>query len=149
MLVKDIMTQSVKVARPDDLVRDVASVMCLNKISGMPVVDAGEKLVGVISEKDVLHAMFPTLDDMMENPKPVDFEALEREYKDIVNLKVSELMSQRVFTVEPDMPLLRAASIMFRNRIRRIPVSQGDKLVGIVSVGDVHKAIFKQNLTKT
>lgn len=149
MLVKDIMTQSVKVARPDDLVRDVVSVMCFNKISGMPVVDAEEKLVGVISEKDVLHAMFPTLDDMMENPAPVNFEALEREYKGIVNLKVSDLMSQRVFTAEPDMPLLRAASIMFRNRIRRIPVSQGSKLVGIISVGDVHKAIFKQNLTKT
>ncbi|MEK7733980.1 MAG: hypothetical protein AAB329_00870 [Pseudomonadota bacterium] len=44
MLVKDIMTQSVKVARPDDLVRDVVSVMCFNKISGMPVVDAEEKM---------------------------------------------------------------------------------------------------------
>ena len=148
MLVKDIMTQSVKVAHPGDLVRDVAYVMCFNKISGMPVVDTEENLIGVISEKDVLHAMFPTLDDMIENPQPVDFEALEREYKDIVSLKVSDLMSKRVFTVEPDMPLLRAASIMFRNRIRRIPVSVDNKLVGIISVGDVHKAIFKQNLTK-
>jgi CBS domain-containing protein len=53
-----------------------------------------------------------------------------------------------VFTVEPDMPLLRAASTMFRNRIRRIPVSDGGKLLGIVSVGDVHKAIFQKNITK-
>ena len=149
MLVKDIMTQSVKIARPNDLVRDVVSIMCFNKISGMPVVDTEENLIGVISEKDVLHAMFPTLDDMIENPQPVDFEALEREYKDIVSLKVSDLMSKRVFTVEPDMPLLRAASIMFRNRIRRIPVSVDNKLVGIISVGDVHKAIFKENLAKT
>lgn len=59
MLVKDIMTQSVKVARPDDLVRDVVSVMCLNKISGMPAVDAGENLIGVISEKTCCTPCFP------------------------------------------------------------------------------------------
>jgi CBS domain-containing protein len=148
MRVKDVMTTAVKVAKPDDRIRDIATVMCFNKISGMPVVDGAGKIVGVISEKDILHGMFPTLDDMMENPTLVDFEALEGEYQDVVSLRVADLMSHRVFTVEPDMPLLRAASIMFRNRIRRIPVSDGGRLVGIVSVGDVHKAIFKQNLTR-
>jgi CBS domain-containing protein len=85
---------------------------------------------------------------MMENPTVVDYEALEHDYRDVVNMKVSDLMSPRVFTVEPELPVLKAASIMFRNRIRRIPVSQGSKLVGIISVGDVHKAIFQQNITK-
>jgi CBS domain-containing protein len=148
MIVRDIMSTAVKVARPDDLIRDVATVMCFNKISGMPVVDSSDQIVGVISEKDILHGMFPTLDDMMENPTVVDYEALEHDYRDVVNMKVSDLMSPRVFTVEPDLPVLKAASIMFRNRIRRIPVSQGSKLVGIISVGDVHKAIFQQNITK-
>jgi CBS domain-containing protein len=45
------------------------------------------------------------------------------------------------------MPVLKAASIMFRNRIRRIPVSQGGRLLGIISIGDVHKAMFRKNLT--
>jgi len=148
MIVKEIMSTAVKVAKPDDLIRDVATIMCFNKISGMPVVDAAGDLVGVISEKDILHGMFPTLDDMMENPTVVDYEALERDYRDVVNMKVSDLMSPRVFTVEPELPVLKAASIMFRNRIRRIPVSQGSKLVGIISVGDVHKAIFQKNITK-
>jgi CBS domain-containing protein len=148
MIVRDIMSTAVKVARPDDLIRDVATVMCFNKISGMPVVDSSDQIVGVISEKDILHGMFPTLDDMMENPTVVDYEALEHDYRDVVNMKVSDLMSPRVFTVEPELPVLKAASIMFRNRIRRIPVSQGSKLVGIISVGDVHKAIFQQNITK-
>jgi CBS domain-containing protein len=147
MRVKDIMTTSVRAAKPDDRIREVASVMCFNKISGMPVVDEGNRIVGVISEKDILHGMFPKLQDIMENPALLDFESLERDYKDVVNLKVSELMSTRVFTVEPDMPVLKAASIMFRNRIRRIPVSDSGRLVGIVSLGDVHKAIFRKNLT--
>lgn len=148
MRVKDIMTTAVKVAKPDDRIRDVATIMCFNKISGMPVVDDAGKIVGVISEKDILHGMFPSLDDMMENPKLVDFESLEAEYRDVVHLRVADLMSPRVFVVEPDMPVLRAASIMFRNRIRRIPVANDGRLVGIVSVGDVHKAIFQKNLTQ-
>ncbi len=148
MRVKDIMTTAVKVAKPDDRIRDVATIMCFNKISGMPVVDDAGNIVGVISEKDILHAMFPSLDDMMENPKLVDFESLEAEYRDVVHLRVADLMSPRVFVVEPDMPVLRAASIMFRNRIRRIPVANGGRLLGIISVGDVHKAIFRKNLTR-
>jgi len=43
--------------------------------------------------------------------------------------------------------VLKAASIMFRNRIRRIPVARNGKLLGIISIGDVHKAMFRENLT--
>lgn len=149
MLVKDIMTTSVRSAKPEDMIRDVAHVMCFNKISGMPVVDEAGKIVGVISEKDILHGMFPKFHEIIENSGPPDFEAMERDYTNIVNLRVRDLMSPRVFTVGPDMPVLKGASIMFINRIRRIPVSDNGKLVGIVSIGDVHKAIFRMNLTKT
>ncbi|MDH4133494.1 MAG: CBS domain-containing protein, partial [Gammaproteobacteria bacterium] len=107
------------------------------------------KIVGVISEKDILHGMFPKFHEIMENASPPDFEAMERDYTSIVNLRVSNLMSPNVFTVGPDIPVLKAASIMFTKRIRRIPVSENGKLLGIVSVGDVHKAIFRMNLTKT
>jgi CBS domain-containing protein len=142
MRVKEIMTTAVKTARPDTLVREVAMTMCLNRISGMPVVEADNRIVGVISEKDILWGMFPDLQEVMGNPQIIDFEQLEHEYKDVVNLRVRELMTARVFTVAPEMPVLKAASIMFRNRIRRIPVAEDERLLGIVSVGDVHKAIF-------
>lgn len=147
MRVKEIMTTAVKVAKPEDTIRDIATIMCFNKISGMPVVDESGRLVGIISEKDILHGMFPTLQDMMENPVPPDFEAMERDYQDVVNMRVADVMTTKVLAVEQDMPVLKAASIMFRQRIRRIPVAEGGKLIGIISVGDVHKAIFRKNLT--
>jgi CBS domain-containing protein len=147
MLVKEIMTTSVKTARPTDPVRDIATIMCFNKISGLPVVDGEGSMVGMISEKDILHAMFPKLQDFIANPSTPDFEKLEREYRDVVSLRVADLMTAIVYTAEPDMPVLKAASIMFRNRIRRIPVSQGGRLLGIISIGDVHKAMFRKNLT--
>lgn len=148
MRVRQIMTEAVKTAHPDAKIRDVAMVMCFNSISGMPVVDDQGMIVGMISEKDILWGMFPKLQDYMEHPEAVDFEALEREYKDVVHMRVADLMSTRVFTVEPDMPVLKAASVMFRYRIRRIPVAENGRLVGIISIGDVHKAIFQENLTE-
>lgn len=147
MLVREIMTTAVKSATVGEPVRDVATVMCFNKISGLPVVDGGQKLIGMISEKDILHAMFPSLQDVIENPGMPDFEQLEREYRDVVNLKVGDLMTTILYVAEPEMPVLKAASMMFRNRIRRIPVAKDGLLVGIISIGDVHKAMFRKNLT--
>ena len=149
MLVKDIMTTAVRAARPEDPIREIAATMCFHKFSGLPVVDASGMIVGVISEKDILHGMFPKFEDLVASSGLVDFEELEREYQDVVNLKVRDVMSLKIITVEPKMPVLKAASIMFRNNIRRVPVKEDGRLVGIISIGDVHKAIFKQNLTKT
>lgn len=148
MLVKDIMTTSVKTATPDTLVREVALVMCFQKISGMPVVDRDNNLIGMISEKDILWGMFPELEDVMSGSGSVDLERLEGGYHDMQGQQVSRLMTTRVYTVEPDWPVLKAASMMFRHRIRRIPVAESGKLIGIVSVGDVHKAIFQHSLVQ-
>ena len=74
----------------------------------------------------------------------MDFEAMESGYSEVVNLKVSDLMTTGVIGVSEDMPVLKATSIMVRNRFRRIPVIDGDRLVGMMSLGDVHKAIFKK-----
>jgi CBS domain-containing protein len=68
------------------------------------------------------------------------------QYKDVVNLKVADLMSHSVISVKPDMHILRAATIMVRHKFRRIPVADGNQLLGMLSLGDIHKAIFQENL---
>ena len=65
-----------------------------------------------------------------------------------MHLKAADLMARNVITVAPDMHPLRAAAVMVRNRFRRIPVAEGDKLVGMLSLGDIHKAIFQANLAE-
>ncbi len=55
-------------------------------------------------------------------------------------------MTTTVATVSADIPVLKAASMMWLKKIRRIPVTEGNKLIGIISMGDVHKAIFQDNL---
>ncbi|MCK4865654.1 MAG: CBS domain-containing protein [Gammaproteobacteria bacterium] len=147
MIVKDIMTQSVKTANSDTLIKDIASVMCLNKISGVPVVDENNALVGILSEKDILKVMFPDVARVMEDGVKPDFESMEADYKNILGKKACDLMTQSVASVTPDMPLLKAASMMCLKNIRRIPVTdENKKLIGIISIGDVHKAIFQESL---
>jgi len=143
------MNTSVKSATADTPVRDIAAIMCFNKISGVPVIDSDNKLIGVLSEKDILRNMFPDIKTVMEQGGTPDFEAIELDYKDLLHRRVGEIMTQTVASVTPDMPLLKAASLMCSRQIRRIPVTDKDGvLLGIVSIGDVHKAIFQENLLR-
>lgn len=149
MLVKDIMTRDVKATTVDAKIRDVAMIMCFklrHKVSGLPVVDDNGRIVGIISEKDILNTMFPKLGEYMDGQNLPNFEVSEKDYLDVLNRKVGDLMSKRVTTVPPDMPVLQAASVMSNRQFRRVPVAEHGKLVGIVSIGDVHKAIFQTTL---
>ncbi|MCB1758952.1 MAG: CBS domain-containing protein [Gammaproteobacteria bacterium] len=146
MLVKEIMTGSPRTVTPETGLLEVVSLMCLYRYSGLPVMEGG-KMVGFIAEKDVLHKLFPTLEDMMaDGLGSVDFEGMVGKYKDVVNLKVKDLMTNSVISVSPDDHILKAASTMVRNRFRRIPVADAGQLVGMVSLGDVHKAVFQENV---
>ncbi len=145
MLVQDIMTKGARSVTKDTPVQEVASLMCLYRFSGLPVVE-GEKIIGFIAEKDVLAQLFPSVEDAMENMATIDLKKKVGEYKSLMSGKVADLMTHGAKTVSPDMPVLRAAIIMANNRFRRIPVAEGDKLVGMLSLGDIHKAIFHQSL---
>jgi CBS domain-containing protein len=141
------MNRSIRSVSADAKVMEVASVMCLYRIPGIPVVEDDGKLVGIISEKDVLHCLFPTLENLMEEGMGnVDLDAQMAKYKDVLDLSVSDLMTRNPITVAPDAHVLRAASVMVRNRFRRIPVAHNGTLVGMLSLGDLHKAIFHLNV---
>ncbi|MCB1829941.1 MAG: CBS domain-containing protein [Gammaproteobacteria bacterium] len=143
MLVKQIMTGSPKTVTPETGLLEVVSLMCLYRFSGLPVVEE-DKMVGFIAEKDVLHKLFPTLEDMVaDRLGAVDFDGMMNKYRDVVNLKVRDLMTTNVISVSPDDHILKAASTMVRNRFRRIPVADAGELVGVLSLGDVHKAVFQ------
>lgn len=145
MLVKDIMTTNVRTVTSDKKLGEVVSLMCIYRFSGIPVVDDG-KLVGTVSESDVLGKMFPKLEDLMDSMSSVDYDALMKQYSNVVNVQVKDVMTPTVITIKPSMHILQAASLMCGRKFRRIPVAVGDELVGMVSMGDVHKAIFQSTL---
>ncbi|MDQ7074720.1 MAG: CBS domain-containing protein [Gammaproteobacteria bacterium] len=153
MLIKDIMSTAVRTVTPETPMMEVASIMCLYRISGLPVVTDDDKMVGFIAERDVLHHLFPSLADIMDGMATIDFETLSDNYGDIASLKTSDLMSDEVLFVDPELPILRAASKMVQQRLRRIPVAVEEKggmrLLGVVSLGDIHKAMFHRYVSKS
>lgn len=147
MKVRDVMSTSVRSVKPETRVKEVASLMCLYRFHGLPVVDEEDRLVGIIAEKDVLNSLFPKLEDLMaEGMHSVDLDQEMGRYKEVLNLTAADLMTRNPVAVDPDMHLLRAATIMVRHKFRRIPIAEDGKLVGMLSLGDVHKAIFHANM---
>jgi CBS domain-containing protein len=122
--------------------------MCLYRLSGLPVVEAG-RLVGFVAEKDVLSRLFP---DPGGFPRRHGRRGLRRHGSPVPGRHASEDRRHHVhagdYGVSPEMHALQAASTMVRHNFRRIPVVTGDTLEGMVSLGDVHKALFHANLSQ-
>ena len=103
MIVQDIMSTNVKTVTADQPVKDIALMMIMDHISGAPVVDIENNLIGIISEKDILQHMFPKLEDVMSDTH-FDFENMETNYKETMNVKISEIMTHGVDSIDLDMP---------------------------------------------
>ncbi|MEW6540897.1 MAG: CBS domain-containing protein [Bacillota bacterium] len=148
MLAKDIMTTEVVTVHPDDNVEKVAQLLLEHHISGLPVVDKDGKLVGVVTEGDLVFRekkvrapLFVMIfDSLIYLEKPKRF---IEEIRRTVAQKVDELMSTKLYTVGPDAPIEDVATIIVDRKINRVPVIDADKrLLGIISRQDVIRATF-------
>lgn len=149
MLVSDIMTRNPRTVSPDTRLQEVASIMCLYRIPALPVVDGDGRLVGNISEMDLLRNLFPTMEDIMSGDAALEIERMTSNYSASMERRVSDMMVQNPVSVSPDQHVLKAAAKMTSHRFRRIPVTDGDgRLVGVMSLGDVHKAIFHSHVSR-
>ena len=149
MLVEDVMTQVVYVVRKNDAFSSVLLLLDKHNISGVPVVDEKKRVVGIISEKDLLYRLLPTEEEFY---KDVDYysshERIEKECGKILKLKAKDLMSTDVVSIEPSAHSLQACALMLVRSIRRLPVVESDKLVGIVSTHDIYRNFLKTLVEK-
>ncbi len=152
MKVADVMSKLVESVSSDTKVKDVALLIFGRGINGVPVCK-GKKIIGFVAERDILACFYPSLAEFAEDPfREGDFENMEEKVDEIFERPVSEIMSKNVTTVTPNTPILRAQSLMFVNRVGRLPVVDNNKnLVGIIAQGDVFrtavgdKLIFTEN----
>ena len=144
MLVKDLMKTNVVTIQKGTTWRRVAEVLLEHRISGCPVVDAEERVVGVVSEKDVFRAIYPTYEEWYEGPQAyTDFLALEEEARRAQEKRVEDVMSRRIVSVTSDTPILKVGALMVATGIHRVPVVDGGQLVGVVSRRDIFRAILR------
>jgi CBS domain-containing protein len=106
-------------------VADAIARLVQNNIGSLPVVDEANKLVGVLSERDVLRIMHNRGENFARD-------------------KVAEVMTGHPITCRPDDAVDDVMGQMSERRIAKVPVVDGDKLVGIVSVGDVIKVMYER-----
>jgi CBS domain-containing protein len=126
---------------PGTTVLEAARVMTLTGQQALPVVK-DDRLVGMIAEGDILARLLAELSkDVYLGLSQVDPDAPGC-YRDICHQPVDSLMSQRVVTATEEMLALRAAATMRAKRIQRLPVVDGEQLVGLVFQTDIHAALL-------
>ena len=147
MRVKDIMTKNVLYVYPETTYEETAKLIYKNNISGLPVIDNKENLVGIISEKDLFRAMYPNYEDFIANPEEYfNHEEQEKRILEIKDNPISMYMSKKVISISPETSLMAAGGIMLAHHLHRLPVLENEKLIGIVSRKDIYKSILKHYL---
>ncbi|MEN6479223.1 MAG: CBS domain-containing protein [Anaerolineales bacterium] len=135
MLVKERMSQHPITVRPQTSLHEALRIMRDHKVRRLPVLDDKGKLVGIVSEKQLLYA----------SPSPAtSLSVYELNYL-MSKVTVDELMTRNVVTVPEDCPLEEAARIMADNEISGLPVMRGDMLVGMITESDLFK-VFTEML---
>ena len=113
---KDIMSQTVTTIRYDGTLLDAIQLLVCKEISGLPVVDERGKMIGIITEKDILNFVFSG---------------------NLKNTRVADVMSREVVSFSPETSVDTIALAVGQNKFRRVPIVEGDKVVGIVSRRDI------------
>ena len=122
MIARDIMTRKVCTIHPEASAQEAAQLLDQMRISGLPVVDADHKIIGIVTEADIISKV------------------------DKAGLCVADIMSHEVISVDEETPVNEIALLLTERKIKRVPVVEDDKLVGIVSRADIVHAVAEGHL---
>src|SRR6516165_4184938 len=145
MRARDIMVTDVISVGPEASVRDVAKILLANRISAAPVIDDQGRLVGIISEGDLVRrtelGTHYRRSWWLELISGINKEALAKRFLKSHGRKVRDVMTTNVVTAKPTTPLRDIATVLEKNRIRRVPIVVKGQVVGIVSRANIIQAL--------
>ena len=118
MKVSEVMTTEVETVQMNSTLEEAASIMKVENVWAIPVVDEDDDLVGIITDRDIVVRCVA-------------------EGKDPSDTSVEEVLSHELETIEPDVDVEEAARLMADKQIRRLPVCEDGELVGMISIGDL------------
>jgi CBS domain-containing protein len=143
MKAADVMVSAVISVRPTARVEEVARILLANHISAVPVIDEEGELLGIVSEGDLMRR--PEAGTERRRSWWLEHltgkQVLASEYVKSHSHKISDVMTRSVITATPDTPLGEIATLLERNRIKRVPIVQNGKVVGIVSRANLLQAL--------
>ena len=149
MKIKDIMTRQVITCEASTSIKEAARLMFLNGLTGLPVLDKQDKLVGIITEYDLMriedHLHLPVtfgfLGSIVTLDNPLNGSEVEKQLKKLAATKVEDLMTKDVKIIEPDASIEDVAELFLHKKVNPVPVVENGKLVGIISRADIVKLI--------
>ena len=147
MQAQDIMVRGVISVGPDMPVRAAANTMVSNAVSALPVIDIDAKLVGIVSEGDLIRRV----ENDTERERSwwlemfVSTDTLAREFVKSHGKRVADVMTRNVITAAPSASLREVANLMENHGIKRVPIVENEKVVGIVSRANLMQALASCN----
>ncbi len=144
---KDIMTVDVVTAKPETTVEELARLLIEHKISGVPVVDGDDQLVGVVTENDLIkknaRLHIPTIVRLFDAYFLLNSGKVEDEIKKMVAGTVDEICNKDIVSLTEETTLEEIATIMSEKNIHLLPVLRDGQVVGIVGKADIVKSMTK------
>ncbi|MGC2413014.1 MAG: CBS domain-containing protein [Stellaceae bacterium] len=144
MNVADVMTRTVITVTPETTIADAAGLLLQHRISGLPVVDTKGAVVGIVTEGDLLRRTETGTE--RRHARWLEFlitpGRLAREYANANARKVGEVMSADIVAVTPRESLAEVVRLMEHNHVKRLPVIEAGRLVGIVSRANLVRALL-------
>ncbi len=148
MKAREIMSTDVYTIRKDTTIEEIAKIFTEKNISGVPVVDEQNKVIGMVSQKDLLYKdiqpRFPAVVEILGGLVFLQgVKHYNEELKKLVATKAEDIMTGNVVTVDEETEVERIAELMVEKDVNRIPVLRGGKLAGIVSRADMVRYIAR------
>jgi len=145
--VADVMSRDPILVRPQTPLKEAIQILAEKRISGLPVIDDAGKLVGIISETDLMWqetgvtppAYIMILDSVIYLQNPGTY---ERDLHKALGQTVGEVMSKNPVAISPDKSLREAAQLIQNHKVQRLPVlDNGGNVIGILTRGDIIRAM--------
>lgn len=143
---KEIMTREVCTVREETDIKELAALFVEHNYKTLPVVDASGRLVGIVSQTDLIEQdkplHIPTVISLfdwvlyLESPK-----VFSDEVRKVSARKVGEICARDVITCTPDTPVEEVASLMVEHKVHLLPVLEGEQLVGVVARFDIIRSL--------
>ena len=145
MKVRDIMTKNVIACQAQTTVEEAARLMYLNGLTGLPVLNEQDEIVGIITEQDLVkvegHLHLPITFTFLGSIVSLGGGEVPQQLERLLASQVKELMTKEVITIAPEAPIEDLAELFLHKKVNPVPVVTDDKLVGIVSRADIVKLI--------